>query len=153
MDNRNGSTPDDDTTAVDASGLRVEPDRNERPGRRKQRALGKSNTTDTGPEAADSARKDRRRIGRRQRSWERSLVTVEALPDLLGCTPREAKRWTERGLIPAAQGRGQKQKQFDPAAVARLRPKTAAWRKAEREPDSREQQERPRPASSRPTAA
>src|SRR5215213_5137868 len=140
MDNHNGSTPDDETIAVDASGLRVEPDRKDRPGRRRQLALGKSNQTGTGPEAAEAtgddrllthpARKGRRRIGRRQRSWERSLVGLEVLPDLLECTPREAKRWTERGLIPAAQGSRQKQKQFDPAAVARLRPKIAAWRKA-----------------------
>ena len=89
-------------------------------------------------EAAQAARARRREEVQRLRAWEKSLVEADDLPRLLGCTEREARRWVEAGLIPAARrvgggrGRGGERVQFDPAQVAGLRSEVAGWREAER---------------------
>ncbi len=88
-------------------------------------------------EAAQAARARRREEVQRLRAWEKSLVEIDDLPRLLGCTDREARNWTRAGLIPVARrvpgrGRGGERLQFDPAEVSRLRAEIGAWRDAER---------------------
>ncbi|MBE9604100.1 RNA helicase [Acetobacteraceae bacterium H6797] len=87
-------------------------------------------------EAEIAAREKRRDELLRQRAWEQNLVTVEAIPALLNCSPREALRWAGEGLLPVArkirQGKGREVWQFDPAEIRALRDETQAWREAER---------------------
>lgn len=87
--------------------------------------------------AAEAVARERRREEvRRLREWERGLVDHRRLPELLGCTEREALRWAGAGLIPVARKvpnrHGAERWEFDPAEVARLRPEVEAWRVLDR---------------------
>ncbi|UFN49977.1 RNA helicase [Roseomonas sp. OT10] len=86
------------------------------------------------------ARARKREEVARLRAWERSLVGLEAVPRLLGCTEREALRWAGTGLLPVAKrtpGKGGREVWlFDPAELAPLRTRLPEWR--EDQPDPRE---------------
>lgn len=88
--------------------------------------------------AEAAAREKRREEVRRLRDWERSLVGIEALPGLLGCSEREALRWVGAGLVPVARklrgpkSGGRERWEFDPAELKPLRAEISAWREAER---------------------
>lgn len=95
--------------------------------------------------AEANAREKRREEVKRLRDWERSLVGIEALPGLLGCTEREALRWVAAGLLPVARklrlpkSGGRERWEFDPAELKPLRAEVAGWREAERaQADSRQ---------------
>ncbi|HTN09587.1 MAG TPA: helicase-related protein [Acetobacteraceae bacterium] len=105
--------------------------------------------------AEREAREARAAEEQRQRDWEQSLVAAEALPALLGCTAVEAARWVRAGLIPAARKvtlrRGPKtvhRTEFDPLAVAALRPGLPGWRAAE----AHSGRHHPAPTAPAPTA-
>jgi len=104
--------------------------------------------------AQAAARARRREEVQRLREWERSLVDFRAVPELLGCSTKEALRWVGAGLVPVARrvpvhgkgkGKGQERWEFDPAELVKLRGEIADWREAER--DSREDRKRGRPAA------
>lgn len=93
-------------------------------------------------QAAQDARALRAEQDRRQREWEASLVTRDALPGLLGCTAAEADRWILDRRIPIARrmrlrrgGREAERLDFDPKVIEPLRGEVAAWR----EEDARQQ--------------
>ncbi|MCK8783063.1 RNA helicase [Roseomonas sp. NAR14] len=77
----------------------------------------------------------RREEVQRLRDWERSLVEFRAVPELLGCTSKEALRWIADGRIPVArripERGGRERWEFDPAELAPLRAEVARWREDE----------------------
>jgi ATP-dependent RNA helicase SUPV3L1/SUV3 len=82
------------------------------------------------------ARERRREEVRRLREWERSLVEFRALPEILGCTPKEALRWVQAGHIPVARrvpSKSGERWEFDPAELAPLRTEAPRWREEDRE--------------------
>lgn len=102
--------------------------------------------------AQAAARARRREEVQRLREWERSLVDFRAVPDLLGCSTKEALRWVGTGLVPVARrvpvhgkGKGQERWEFDPAELKKLRSEIANWREAER--DTQEDRKRGKPAA------
>ena len=91
--------------------------------------------------AERAAREARAAEEARQAAWERSLVAAEAIPALLGCTEAEASRWIRAGLIQPARrvtrrhgGKSVRHSEFDPEALAALRPELAGWRAADAQP-------------------
>ncbi len=87
--------------------------------------------------AEQAARARKREEVARLRAWEKSLVGIEAIPSLLGCTPKEALRWAGAGLLPVARKQrergGRELWQFDPAEIIPLKREAAGWRHAEQE--------------------
>ena len=80
------------------------------------------------------ARTRRREEVQRLRDWERSLVEFRSVPELLGCTTKEALRWVASNRLPVARRVPQKGRadgerwEFDPAELIRLRPLVPGWR-------------------------
>ncbi|WP_237180970.1 helicase-related protein [Roseomonas haemaphysalidis] len=87
--------------------------------------------------AEQAARAKRRDEVARLRAWEKSLVGIEGIPGLLGCTPKEALRWAGAGLLPVARRQrdrgGRERWEFDPAEIIPLKRDSAEWRRAEQE--------------------
>ncbi len=84
-----------------------------------------------------AARTSKREEIRRLRAWEQSLVPFQPVPDLLGCTAKEALRWVAAGLIPVARrlpGKSGERWEFDPAELAPLRAEVPLWRTRETTP-------------------
>jgi ATP-dependent RNA helicase SUPV3L1/SUV3 len=86
-------------------------------------------------EAAQAARETQTTEEARLREWEASLVGVEAVPALLGCTPAEAEAWISERRLPIARqvlvrrrGRRIRVPEFDPAVLRALAPTARAWR-------------------------
>ncbi len=87
--------------------------------------------------AEAASREARRAEVKRLREWERSLVPFQPVPELLGCTGKEALRWIAAGLIPVARripGKGGERFEFDPAELAALRALVPDWRAREEKP-------------------
>ncbi|MBE7212120.1 MAG: hypothetical protein INR65_13950, partial [Gluconacetobacter diazotrophicus] len=84
--------------------------------------------------AESQARTRRRDEVARLRDWERSLVTFDAVPAILGCTAKEALRWIAAELLPVSRrvpdpkAPGGERWEFDPAELRRLRPSLPDWR-------------------------
>ena len=80
--------------------------------------------------AAAAARAGRRQAVRELQAWERSLVPFSQVPDLLGCTAKEALRWVAADLLPVARRiPGKRERwEFDPDELAKLRPQVPGWR-------------------------
>jgi ATP-dependent RNA helicase SUPV3L1/SUV3 len=87
--------------------------------------------------AEQAARTRRREEVARLKAWEKSLVGIEGIPGLLGCTPKEALRWAGAGLLPVARRQrergGRERWEFDPAEIIPLKREAAEWRRAEQE--------------------
>ena len=86
-----------------------------------------------------AARTSKREEIRRLRAWEQSLVPFQPVPDLLGCTAKEALRWVAAGLIPVARrlpGKSGERWEFDPAELAPLRAEVPLWRTRESAPSA-----------------
>jgi ATP-dependent RNA helicase SUPV3L1/SUV3 len=88
--------------------------------------------------AARAARESRAEEERRLKTWESSLVGLDAVPALLGCTREEATRWIRAGIVPVARrvetrkgGRTLREAEFDPEALEALRGEVQSWREAE----------------------
>lgn len=84
-----------------------------------------------------AAREARRAEVKRLREWERSLVPFQPVPELLGCTAKEALRWIAAGLIPVARripGKAGERWEFDPVELAPLRALVPEWRAREEKP-------------------
>jgi len=101
--------------------------------------------------AAEQASRARKREEvARLRAWERSLVGIEGIPALLGCTPREALRWAGAGLLPVARKQrergGRERWEFDPAEILPLKRESAEWRRAEVESADRKESRREAPS-------
>jgi ATP-dependent RNA helicase SUPV3L1/SUV3 len=101
--------------------------------------------------AAEQASRARKREEvARLRAWEKSLVGIEAIPGLLGCTSREALRWAGAGLLPVARKQrergGRERWEFDPAEIAPLKRESAEWRRAEVESADRKESKREAPS-------
>jgi ATP-dependent RNA helicase SUPV3L1/SUV3 len=101
-------------------------------------------------EAARAARETTVAEEARLKDWEASLIGVEAVPGLLGCSPAEAEAWIAEGRLPVARqvlvrrrGRRIRVPEFDPAVLRALAPTTRSWRAPTR----------PQPASSRTDAS
>ncbi|WP_241749400.1 helicase-related protein [Teichococcus aerophilus] len=101
--------------------------------------------------AAEQASRARKREEvARLRAWEKSLVGIEGIPALLGCTPREALRWAGAGLLPVARKQrergGRERWEFDPAEILPLKRESAEWRRAEVESADRKESRREAPS-------
>jgi ATP-dependent RNA helicase SUPV3L1/SUV3 len=87
--------------------------------------------------AEQAARTRRREEVARLKAWEKSLVGIEGIPGLLGCTSKEALRWAGAGLLPVARRQrergGRERWEFDPAEIIPLKRESAEWRRAEQE--------------------
>jgi ATP-dependent RNA helicase SUPV3L1/SUV3 len=88
--------------------------------------------------AAKAGRETRAEEEHRLAAWEASLIGMEAVPELLGCTKAEAERWFQAGRLPVARrvavrvgGRTIREPQFEPAALQALLVLVPAWREAE----------------------
>ncbi|GBD56463.1 helicase [Gluconobacter wancherniae NBRC 103581] len=86
-------------------------------------------------EQADiQARAERKRTREleRLREWESRLIGFEAVPDVLGCTRREALRWIAENRLPIARREtrhdGIELFFFDPAELQKIRPQLSTWR-------------------------
>ncbi|WP_237182910.1 helicase-related protein [Roseomonas marmotae] len=100
--------------------------------------------------AEQAARTRRREEVARLRAWEKSLVGIEGIPELLSCTPKEALRWAGAGLLPVARKQrergGRERWEFDPAEIIPFRREVPEWRRAEREAADRKEARRETPA-------
>lgn len=89
---------------------------------------------DTAARAEIETRAAERRAAENARisAWEQSLVSFDAVPRILHCSPREALRWIAENRLPVTRRvprpDGTEDFQFDPVELKRLRTQLPLWR-------------------------